>query len=96
MDIQLIINALDKIEARSIHFPLSQDEYLRTYKELLKIKECFLMISYVGHTEEVLEDVRFRMMENIILYRRYIKELKHIEFEREMGQLSLLYMGGIA
>ena len=96
MDIQIIIDGLEKIDARSIHFPLSQEECLRTYKELLKIKDWFLMISYVGLKEEVLEDVRFRIMENIILYRRYIKEFRHIAIEREMGQLSVLYMGGIA
>ncbi len=96
MDIQLIIKELDKIDARSIHFPLSQGEYIRIYKELLKIKEWFLLTTYVGLSEEVLEDVRFRIIENTILYRRYIKECKYINFEREMGQLSLLYKGGIA
>lgn len=96
MSIQLIINEIDKIEARSILGPLKEEECLRIYRELLKIKERFLMISYVGVTEAVLEDTRLRLMENLILYRRYIKEFKHIAFEREMGQLSLLYKGGIA
>ena len=96
MDIQLIIQKLDKIDARSIHFPLTQEEYIRVYRELLKIKEWFLLITYEGLTQEVLEDVRFRIIENTILYRRYIKECKHINFEKEMGQLSLLYAGGIA
>lgn len=96
MDMQLIIKELDKIEARSIQGPLKEGECLRIYKALLKIKEWFLMISYAEASKEVLENTRFRLMENLILYRRYIKEFKQIEFEREMGQLSLLYKGGIA
>ena len=96
MSIQLIINELDKIEARSIQGLLKQGECLRIYKELLRIKEWFLMISYAGINEDVLEHTRFRIMENLILYRRYIKESKQMAFEREMEQLSLLYQGGIA
>jgi len=96
MSIQLIVNELDKIEALSIQGPIKEAECLRIYRELLKIREWFLMSPYVGIDIELLEDTRFRLMENIILYKQYIKEFKHIDIEREAGQLSLLYMGGIA
>lgn len=95
MNIQLIINKLDQIEERSIQNPIREEECLRIYKELLKIREWFLMISYIGVNEDVLEHTRFRIVENLILYRRYIKESKQMPFEREIGQLSLLYKGGI-
>lgn len=96
MDIQFIINELDKIDARSIHFPLRQEECIYTYRELLKLKESFLMLSFSEVSSDTLEDVRFRLIENTILYRQAIKEYRHISTDRESGQLNLLYEGGIA
>ena len=48
MSIQLLVEALDKIEARSIHFPLCKEEYLKIYTELLEMKEDFLMSSFIN------------------------------------------------
>lgn len=96
MNIQLIDNQLNQIDRRSIRYPFTEEECIRTYKELLKIKEYFMMSSYLEVDIETLEYVRFRIMENINLYKRYIKESKKIGYEKEMQQLNLLYEGGIA
>ena len=94
MSIQLIVEALDKIEARSIHFPLCKEEYLKIYTELLEMKEDFLMSSFINLESNQIEDIRFRLMENILMYRRYIKEANNIAIDTEMKRLNILYRGG--
>lgn len=71
--------------------PKKLDELLDMQSEITDIKEAFLSHPFTGATVDLLEDIRFRILECEFNVHIYVSEAMYQDSSEQMGRLNELY-----
>lgn len=94
MSIDFISEEIEKIEADSLFLKRDIAELANTYKSLVNLKEELFSNTFIGMEIEVLEDLRFKILENMALYKIYIREAKGLNINLQVENLKRMYKEG--